>query len=50
MMQTMMITPISSPQIEAVSLMLVQDMVLDMTSMVERFQSWGHIMIQNLAH
>ena len=50
MMWTMMVTPTGVPHIGAVSLMLAQGLVLDMTSMEERFQNWGHIMIQNLAH
>ena len=50
MMWTMMVTPTGVPYIGAVSLMLAQGLVLDMTSMEERFQNWGHIMIQNLAH
>ena len=50
MMWTMMVTPTGVPHIGAVSLMLAQGLVLDMTSMEERFQNWVHIMIQNLAH
>ena len=43
MMWTIMITPIGIPQIRALSLMLVQGLVLNMTSIEERFRSWGHI-------
>ena len=50
MMWTMMVTPTGVTQIGAVSLMLAQGLVLDMTSMEERFQNWGDIMIQNLAY
>ena len=38
-MSTMMITPMGALQIGVVSLMLAQSLVLDMTSMEERFQS-----------
>ena len=37
MIWTMMITPLGAPQIVAISLMLAQGLVLDMTSMEERF-------------
>ena len=47
MMWTMMITPMGVPLIGVVSLMLAQGLVLDMTSMEEKFQILGHIMIQN---
>ena len=47
-MWTMMITPMGAPQIKAVSLMLAQGLVFDMTSIEERLQSWGLITIQNL--
>ena len=39
MMWTIMVTPTGIPQIGAVSLMLAQGLVLDMTSMEERFQN-----------
>ena len=42
--------PMGASQIRAISLMLVQGPILDMTSMVERFLSWGHSIIQSLAH
>ena len=47
-MWTMMITPMGAPQIKAVSLMLAQGLVFNMTSIEERLQSWGLITIQNL--
>ena len=47
-MWTTMITPMGAPQIKAVSLMLAQGLVFDMTSIEERLQSWGLITIQNL--
>ena len=43
-----MITPMGAPQIKAVSLMLAQGLVFNMTSIEERLQSWGLITIQNL--
>ena len=42
---TMMNTSIGTFQIGAVSLILLQDLALDMTNMEERFQNWGRIMI-----
>ena len=42
--------PTSVPQIGAVSPMLAQGLVLNMTSMEKRFQNLGRIMIPNLAH
>ena len=50
MMWTMMVTSMGTPQIGVVSLMLIQGTVLNMTSMVERFLSWGYSIIHSLAH
>ena len=50
MMWTIMITPMGAPQTGAISLMLALGLVLDMTSMEERFQNRGRITIQNLAN
>ena len=46
----MMNIPMGIFQIGVISLMLVQGLALGMTSMEERFQNWGRIMIQNQVH
>ena len=41
----MMNIPMGIFQIEVISLMIAQGLALGMTSMEEKFQNWGHIMI-----